>query len=278
LLTVSSKVPYRYIRVYNAGSWFGNMAELRFHGVVKPADLTAPVTMDDAPNGWVIRDAKVSFKATDSESGVAATYFTVNGGVQQTGNAVTLTTDGTHELVYWSVDYAGNVEQSHTTTVKIDKTGPEITVSGFENGSLSDALDVVPVVTVMDSTSGIDDSKTQVTLDGKSFQLGDTIQLYMLPLGKHTFIVTGSDLAGNPTTSTVTFNTIASIDGLKQLVTRFSENNGINNAGITNSLQKKLENNNLQSFINEVQAQSGKHISNETATYLLRDANALLDN
>ncbi|WP_420489939.1 OmpL47-type beta-barrel domain-containing protein [Neobacillus vireti] len=254
------------------------MAELKFHGAVKPADLTTPVTTDDAPKGWVNRDTKVSFKATDTESGVAATYFTVNGGVQQIGNAVTLTTDGTHKLVYWSVDFAGNVEQSHTTTVKIDKTSPEMTVSGFEKGSLSDALDVVPAVSIKDSTSGVDDSKTQVTLDGKPYQLGDTIQLYVLPLGKHTFTVIGSDLAGNSASKIVTFNTVASIEGLKQLVTRFAENNWIDNAGITNSLKQKLENNELQSFIQEVQVQSGKHIRNESSAYLLRDANALLNN
>ncbi|MFP3126568.1 discoidin domain-containing protein [Ectobacillus funiculus] len=277
ILMVSDKVPYRYIRIYNPGAWFGNMAELRLHGVVKSADLTPPVTMDDAPQGWVNKDTTVNFKATDADSSIVATYYTVDGGVQQTGNKVTLATEGTHKLVYWSVDYAGNVEQSHTITVKIDKTAPEVTVTGFENGSLSDAMDVVPVVTIKDSISGVDDSKTQATLDGKAYQLGETIKLYMLPLGKHTFIVNGSDLAGNPTSHTVTFNTAASIEGLKQLVTRFVENKWIDNAGITNSLQKKLEANNLQSFIQEVQAQSGKYVSTEAATYLLRDAHALLN-
>ena len=29
------------------------MAEVRFHGVVKAADVTPPVTTDDAPQGWV---------------------------------------------------------------------------------------------------------------------------------------------------------------------------------------------------------------------------------
>lgn len=30
--TVSNATPYRFIRIYNSGSWFGNMAELRLHG------------------------------------------------------------------------------------------------------------------------------------------------------------------------------------------------------------------------------------------------------
>ncbi|MDQ0874542.1 hypothetical protein QFZ77_003201 [Paenibacillus sp. V4I3] len=121
---ISSKVPYRYIRIYNPTGWFGNMAELRLHGAVKAADLTPPVTTDDAPQGSVNKDTKVSFNATDADSGVASTFFKVDGGAQQTGNSVTLTTEGTHTLVYWSVDSAGNVEQPHTVAVNIDKTAP----------------------------------------------------------------------------------------------------------------------------------------------------------
>ena len=85
------------------------MAELRLHGVVKAADVTPPVTTDDAPKGWVNQDTKVSFNAADASSGVAATYYTVDGGAQQTGSEVTLRTEGTHSLIYWSVDFAGNV-------------------------------------------------------------------------------------------------------------------------------------------------------------------------
>ena len=121
-LPVSSKVPYRYIRVWNWSTWYGNMAELRLHGVVKAADVTSPVTTDNAPQGWVNQDTTVSFNAADESSGVAATYYKVDGGAQQTGNTVTLTTEGTHSIVYWSVDWAGNVEQPHTVTVNIDKT------------------------------------------------------------------------------------------------------------------------------------------------------------
>ena len=121
---ISSKVPYRYIRIFNPTGWFGNMAELRLHGAVKSADLMPPITTDDAPQGWVNKDTKVSFNATDAGSGVASTFFKVDSGAQQTGNSVILTTEGTHTLVYWSVDWAGNVEQQHTVAVNIDKTAP----------------------------------------------------------------------------------------------------------------------------------------------------------
>jgi large repetitive protein len=125
---VSSLVPYRYIRVYNPNQWFGNMAELRFHGTVHSADTTAPVTTATAPQGTVGTDATVTFTATDNTggSGIQATYYTVDGGAQQTGKSVTLTTDGTHTVAYWSVDWAGNTEQQKTVTVTIDKTAPAL--------------------------------------------------------------------------------------------------------------------------------------------------------
>lgn len=123
-LPVSSQVPYRYIRIYNGSAWFGNMSEVRLHGSVHGADTTAPVTTAAAPEGTVGTDATVSFTAADNQggSGVAATHYTVNGGAQQTGTSVTLTTSGKHTVSYWSTDWAGNSEQPRSVTVTIDKS------------------------------------------------------------------------------------------------------------------------------------------------------------
>jgi hypothetical protein len=256
------------------------MAELRLHGAVKPADVKPPVTTDDAPQGWSNKDVSVTFTATDAESGVAATYFTVDGGAQQTGNTVSLSDEGAHTLAYWSADWAGNAEQPHTAAVNIDKTAPTITVSGLVYGSYSDSMDVTPVVALSDTLSGGDDSKTTVTLSTygtmQPVQSGAAIALYTLPLGSHTLTVTASDMAGNTASRTVVFQTAASIDSMKALVTRFANAGWIDNAGIANSLQSKLKANALAALVNEVQAQRGKHISNQAADYLLRDAENLL--
>ena len=69
----------------------------------------------------------MKLSATDNLSGVAGTYYTVDGGAQQAGSAVNITTEGTHKVAYWSVDKAGNAETAGTATVLVDKTAPTIT-------------------------------------------------------------------------------------------------------------------------------------------------------
>ncbi|WP_372661897.1 LamG-like jellyroll fold domain-containing protein [Cohnella sp.] len=96
---------------------------------IEVVDTIKPETTDDAPQGWVNHDVTVHLTATDSGSGVAATYYTLNGGEVETGASVSLKEDGIHTLVYWSVDNAGNVEEAHTVTVQIDKTAPELLVT-----------------------------------------------------------------------------------------------------------------------------------------------------
>jgi hypothetical protein len=134
-LPVSSRVPYRYIRLWNSTAWFGNMSEVRFHGSVHAADTTVPVTTDNAPTEPPIGNATITLTATDASTGIAATYYTVNGGAQQTGNTIALTTSGTHTLVYWSVDWAGNVEPKHTVTVIVRPVDVSTSVKMVQHGT-----------------------------------------------------------------------------------------------------------------------------------------------
>ena len=113
-------------------------------------------------------------------------------------------------------------------------------------------MDITPILTLSDNLSGVDSSKTTVTIstngEPQTVQQGATIPLYTLPLGSHTFIVTASDLAGNTSSQTVLFQTTTSIQSLQALVTRFTNAGWIDNAGIANSLQSKLAKNNLADF------------------------------
>ncbi|RYU09636.1 OmpL47-type beta-barrel domain-containing protein [Nocardioides iriomotensis] len=90
-------------------------------------DRTAPTTgLTGTSNDWVDDEVTVGFDATDILSGVDTTTYTVDGGSPQTGNSVTLSTDGTHTLTYFSTDKAGNAEAVKTAEVKIDRAAPTI--------------------------------------------------------------------------------------------------------------------------------------------------------
>jgi hypothetical protein len=80
----------------------------------------------------------VIFKATatDDLSGVAATYYKLDGGSQQTYSAQVSIGTGTHYVEYWSVDNAGNIEvHKFTPTFVVDAgTGPTVTITGPTTG------------------------------------------------------------------------------------------------------------------------------------------------
>jgi hypothetical protein len=55
------------------------------------------------------------------------TYWQLDGGSVDTGTSVPIDAEGDHILAFWSVDAAGNSEQTNTIHVRIDKTAPTIT-------------------------------------------------------------------------------------------------------------------------------------------------------
>jgi uncharacterized protein YjbJ (UPF0337 family) len=89
-------------------------------------DRTAPSTQISAPTAWTNQDATVTLSPSDNLSGVASTYYTVDGGSVFAGTTATFTSEGVYNLSVWSVDVAGNVEVAKSVTVRIDKTAPTI--------------------------------------------------------------------------------------------------------------------------------------------------------
>ncbi|WP_199615816.1 discoidin domain-containing protein [Paenibacillus alkalitolerans] len=206
--------------------------------------------------------------------------YSLDGGDTWQGytESLTFNQDGKHTVSYRSRNEAGIAGDVQTVDVQLDTTAPTITVTGLVYGTYYDSTDITPIVALDDLLSGVDGSKTTVTLDTYVIQQGETIPLYTLPLGSHTLIVTASDLAGNTSSQPMTFETTTSIDSMKRLVARFEEAGWISNAGIADSLQDKLDDNDLSALVYEVKAQSGKLISKQAAQYLLRDAEYLLNN
>jgi hypothetical protein len=76
-------------------------------------DRTAPVTTSDAKESYT-GTATITLTAADALSGVARTYYSLDGGVtSHEGTVVVTTTAGQYSLSFWSVDAAGNVEAPH---------------------------------------------------------------------------------------------------------------------------------------------------------------------
>jgi hypothetical protein len=154
----------------------GNQASATSAGV--NIDRTAPITTASAPAGWNNTNVSVSLAASDSLSGVKATYYTLDGGTQQSGTSVAISSEGDHTLQYWSADVAGNIESAQTVHVKIDKTAPSIThtdapapnTNGWNNA------DVTVTFTCADTLSGVAScgpNKT-VTTEGANQQVDGT--------------------------------------------------------------------------------------------------------
>src|SRR5262249_10043382 len=102
----------------------GNTTNTTVSGI--KIDRTAPTTEADAPAGWNNHDVTVNLTAHDPLSGVAATYYILDNGSQQSGNSLTISTQGVHTVKFWSVDKAGNTENEKSVPVQIDLTPPTI--------------------------------------------------------------------------------------------------------------------------------------------------------
>ncbi|MBI5232462.1 MAG: hypothetical protein HY876_09905 [Coriobacteriales bacterium] len=77
---------------------------------VWPSDTTAPTTTSNTQSTY-LGSAAINLTAADAGgAGVAATYYSLDGGAQQMGTSVTVATSGPHVLEFWSVDHSGNVE------------------------------------------------------------------------------------------------------------------------------------------------------------------------
>jgi hypothetical protein len=165
-------------------------------------DATPPITTDDAPAGWSRTDVAVHLTAADDDSGVAATYYQVDGGSNQTGTVATIpapsdhSNDGTHTITYQSVDRGGNAEQVHQAAVRIDTTAPVTTDDAPDGWS---AADVTVHLSPADGPSGV--AATYYEVDGGSTQTGTVVTIPAssnhLNDGAHTITYYSVDQAGN---------------------------------------------------------------------------------
>ncbi|MFC4321495.1 rhamnogalacturonan lyase family protein [Litchfieldia salsa] len=247
----------------------------------KKPDVTAPETtheiVGEAHNDWYRETVTVNLTATDSESEVDGTYFTINDGETQTGNSVVLEEEGKYTIQFWSEDEVGNVEEKKEVGINIDRTAPAIQFS-VENGTEFGIDEVVTFsCTAEDALSGIESSTCEEISE----------QAYKLGLGEHTFNVEAVDVAGNQSSAAVTITVTVNYDSLGKLTETFLTENGHENSvpylSKLEAAKAASERGNIKAqagptkaYINHVKAQTNKQITEEQSGYLIKFAEHLV--
>ncbi|RSD25196.1 OmpL47-type beta-barrel domain-containing protein [Mesobacillus subterraneus] len=153
-------------------------------------DTQAPVTSSNIKNDWSNESVSVKLTASDDETGVAATYYSVNGSGFVEGITAIVSGEGLHQIAYYSVDRAGNKEEVKTETVKIDFQAPN-TISNMDANWKRDSFTVE--LNAEDGLSGV--SKTYYSVNGEDFTEGNT--LILTEDGAYQVSYFSKDLAGN---------------------------------------------------------------------------------
>jgi hypothetical protein len=188
------------------------------------------------------------------------------------------------------------VEVTHTTTVVLDNTAPVITIVQPTATDYTHSAVLTLNYSATDgvgsgvaSTTGSLDGST--TLNGHGLPSGQAISLLTeLALGPHSFSVQSVDKVTNSGIKSVSFNIIVTAESIKEDVDIFTAAGLIKSPGIPTSLLAKLNNaadqrakgkcaqaaSHYESFISELQAQSGKGVDPVAAAIMIADAQYLI--
>ena len=165
-------------------------------------DLTPPSTLISIPGisqqqEWFTGPVTVTLSASDNLSGVANTFYNINGGATQTySSTFSITDEGNYTIEYWSVDVAGNAETHKTRTVRIDSSAPvtQASPSGTAGNNGWFRSDVQVSLSSTDNLSGVQSTFYRVD--------GGATQTYASPFvvsgpGQHTVEYWSVDNLGN---------------------------------------------------------------------------------
>ncbi|MBY5161403.1 ThuA domain-containing protein [Salsipaludibacter albus] len=188
-----------------------------------PEPLFLDVVLDpatpDGDDGWYVSPVTVTATTTDD----ATIEFSVDGGawVADEDGVLTVSEDGSHTLDVRAVRDP-EVTEVQSFTMDVDTTEPTTDIDGVDDGATYGSSEVLDVeVSADDATSGVD--TLTVTLDGQVVHDGDatwsaTWSLWELDLGGHTLEVDAVDVAGNTTSSSVSFTIETSYDDVLTLL------------------------------------------------------------
>jgi hypothetical protein len=200
------------------GVWYFHVRAVNSAGVGGPTttrelriDVTAPATSDssgpalaaDGDSAWRQTGQTVTLEAADASSGLAHTYYTLDGVQHDYEGPFTVDGDGSHAVTYWSTDIAGNSEAAHQGWVNIDGDAPsssDASTPALAPDSLTGWHGAAQFVMLFaadggtDAVSGI--ARVEYDLDGAGYVP------YVAPFlvgaeGSHTLRFRAVDRAGN---------------------------------------------------------------------------------
>jgi putative cell wall-binding protein len=158
--------------------------------VVSLPDSTKPVTtISGIPGGWSKNSVTFSLDATDEAWNTITSSYRLNSGSWVTyATPVTVSSDGTTAVDYYSKDQANNIEGTKSATIRVDKTAPVTTASiAYAAGTTTVQLNAT------DANSGV--ATTTYTLDNGPLRSGTSIPVS--GVGTHTVTFSSVDNAGN---------------------------------------------------------------------------------
>ena len=206
------------IRVRASGK--GTLA-LRWSSPEAPPFLTVPI--DSA--GW----SEVDRTLSRAPEGTGKLFVTSSGGV-----------------VLDSLTFGGDGV--------VDTTAPVVTVAGLTEGAaLGDSGVLRPTWSATDD-SGIE--SLVATLDGETVATGSMVELWRLPLGAHSLVVTATDRAGVTGTRSVRFSTVTSFRDVTLLVEQFRQGKKVTTVGAV-LLQAQL----LEARVHDAHGRTAKAVA-----------------
>ncbi len=248
----------------------GNAANFTVSGInIDKTPPTVSGTLSRLPdhNGWYNHPVVISWTGTDTLSGIDSCDATTNY-VGPDGTSITMTGH--------CLDKAGN-NGSSTITFKYDSTPPSLTVSSNMTVFPTNPSGALVSYPQANATDDEPSTASCSPLSGSEF-----------PFGPNIVACIATDDAGNNATKTFTITVLTPIQADQKLVSIVNSMNLP--GGESNSLDAKLSaalssliahnsntaKNQLNAFINEVNAQTGKKITQSQAAQLLLDAQDII--
>ncbi|MDO8806201.1 MAG: FG-GAP-like repeat-containing protein [Elusimicrobiota bacterium] len=176
----------------------GNFAEAAVQGINidKTAPISASALAGTLRNGWYSSAVSLTLTSTDTLSGVAKTFYSLDGGAfAEYQTPISVNTEDLHTVRYYARDKAGNTEAEQTLEFNIDVTVPVVsyTVNPPANSKGWNNSSTEIVFSATDTFSGVD-----FCAPG---------QIVAVEGGSQKVVGSCTDRAGNIAYSTATINT-----------------------------------------------------------------------